>query len=233
MTTRRLTLISAAIMLTSGLAEAHVSVASGTAFANSSYRVDLSVPHGCDGADTERVEVEIPATLTSVRPILDFSEENSPITIERNETTGEVTKLIFERSQTVESDENAYIVSFRGRLADVPFTTQHFPTTQYCVGGGVAAWVGAGSHDHHGGDSESDELPAPALFVYPARQPGWNQYTAPDHLHDMGIFKDAEIVWKGSAGYSPNPVTMDLIEADEDSSTLSEIHPDESFWVKY
>jgi uncharacterized protein YcnI len=222
-----------AAALFASVAQAHVSVVSSTAYANNYYQVVLSIPHGCDGADTERVEVEIPDTMVSVKPIIDFSSANVPVGIETQQTSGEVSKLIFTREQTAGTDNTIYTVSFRGKLADVPFTTQYFPTTQYCVGGGIAAWTGTSSGHDHGSSTESTELPSPSVFVYPARHTGWNQYTAPDHLHDMTIFSDAEIIWKGSAGYSPNPTTMDLIEADEDSSTLSEIHTDESFWVKY
>ncbi|CAA0090362.1 Uncharacterised protein [Zhongshania aliphaticivorans] len=222
-----------ALSLATGVAQGHVSVISDTAYAESYYEVTLAIPHGCDGADTESVEVVIPDAMTSVTPFLDFTEANIPVVIEKDEASGAVTKLTFERSETADSDSTTYTVSFRGKLGDVPFTTQFFPTTQYCVGGGVSAWVGASTSHDHGSTTESTELPAPSLFVYPARHNGWNQYTAPDHLHDMSIFDDAEIVWKGTAGYSANPVAMELIEGDEDSSVLSEIHTDESFWVKY
>ncbi|CAA0115651.1 YcnI family protein [Zhongshania aliphaticivorans] len=225
-------LIGTAALFTSAT-QAHVSVVSSTAYANSYYQVILSIPHGCDGADTERVEVEIPSTMVSVKPLIDFNSANIPVGIEAEQVNGEVSKLIFNRDNAAETDNTIYTVSFRGKLSDAPFTTQYFPTTQYCVGGGVAAWTGTNGGHNHDSSAESTELPAPSVFVYPTRHLGWNQYTAPDHLHDMGIFKDAEIVWKGGAGYSANPVTMELIEADEDSSSLSEIHPDESFWVKY
>lgn len=225
--------IAGALLLAASTTQAHVTVASGTAYAGSYYQVVLSIPHGCDGADTERVEVVIPETMASVKPMLDFSEANLPVTLETDEVSGAVNKLIFDRENTAQTDNTIYTVSFRGKWTDVPFTTQYFPTTQYCVGGGTAAWVGASSGHDHDSSAESSELPAPSIFVYPARQKGWNHYTAPDHLHDMSIFADADIVWKGNAGYSENSITMELIESDYSSSVLSEIHPDESFWVKY
>ncbi len=224
--------VSSLSLLAAGLANAHVSVTSGTAYAGSYYQVDLAVPHGCDGADTESIEVEIPASLSGVRPVFAFTGDSSAVSIEKD-GSGAVTKLTYTRSNDAGEDSNAYSISFRGKLADVPFTTLYFPTTQTCFGGAVSAWVGTGGHDHHGSSAESSELPAPSMMVYPTRHPGWNEYTAQDHLHDMSIFNDAEIVWKGSAAYSPNTATMEMIEADENSSVLEQIHPDESFWVKY
>ncbi|MCG8538290.1 MAG: DUF1775 domain-containing protein [Pseudomonadales bacterium] len=213
---------------------AHVSVTSPKAFSNAYYQVDMAVPHGCSGADTYRIEVSIPESLTGVRAVLG---ELGYAELETNPSTGQVNKLIWEKpdSDLLDSDSHAYNISFRTKLPDVAFTALHFPTVQYCIDSeGVESsseWIGTGGHGHHGGSS--DELPAPALFIYPPRSSGWNQYIAPDHLHDMSIFKDAEIVWKGSAAYSPNPHTQSLIENDAEASVLDAIHPGEEFWVKY
>src|SRR4051812_49062325 len=54
--------------LVSSTAQAHVSIASGPAFANTSQEVAFGVGHGCAGADTYRVRVDIPAGVSSVRP---------------------------------------------------------------------------------------------------------------------------------------------------------------------
>ncbi|MES1173411.1 MAG: DUF1775 domain-containing protein, partial [Myxococcales bacterium] len=69
MTRSILTVALAAIAaLVSTTAHAHISIASGPAFANASQEVTFGVGHGCEGADTYRVQVEIPAGVTSVRP---------------------------------------------------------------------------------------------------------------------------------------------------------------------
>ena len=216
-------------------AHGHVSVTSETAYANGYYQVDLAVPHGCEGADTYRVEVELPAGFPAVRAVLGSL---GYATIAAEADTGQPTTLTWEKPMTdlLDSDSHAYEVSFRTKLPDTPFAKYYFPTTQYCRDDqgveSTAAWVGISSGHDHGG-SASGEKPAPALFVYPARAPGWNQYTAPDHLHDMSIFNDAIIVWKGNAAYSPNPVTQQLIIDDAETTTLEQIHPGETFWIKY
>src|SRR4051812_10028731 len=49
-------------------AHAHVSITSGPAAANTTQEIIFGVGHGCAGADTSRVRVELPAGVTSVRP---------------------------------------------------------------------------------------------------------------------------------------------------------------------
>ena len=121
----------------------------------------------------------------------------------------------------------------------------YLPTTQFCKNTNgdeiSAAWTATnathGSHKVSAAaettTAEINANPAPSFLAYPARIKGWNKYIAPDHLHDMSIFNDAEIVWKGDAAYSANPNTVELINADTAATPLSEIHPEEVFWVKY
>ncbi|MCG8311862.1 MAG: DUF1775 domain-containing protein [Pseudomonadales bacterium] len=179
---------------------AHVTVTSDTGFANAYYQVDLAIPHGCSGADTHRVEVSIPSSLTSIRAVLG---DLGYASFETDSETGNVTKIIWDKplDDLLAADSHTYNISFRTQLPDAPFTTLHFPTVQYCqneMGDEyVSEWVGSGGHDHSGGNDST--LPAPSLFIYPQRNSGWNKYVAPDHLHDISIFNDAEIVWKGNA----------------------------------
>jgi uncharacterized protein YcnI len=50
-----------------GLADAHISVPSGPGFANATQEIAFGVGHGCNGDDTFRVVMDIPAGVTSVR----------------------------------------------------------------------------------------------------------------------------------------------------------------------
>lgn len=52
-------------MVLPGVARAHVSVVSGPGFANTTQEIVFGVGHGCAGADTTRVRVEIPAGVLS------------------------------------------------------------------------------------------------------------------------------------------------------------------------
>src|SRR3954453_5347611 len=49
------------------LAHAHIEVASGVAFSNTTQEVTFGVGHGCAGNETYKVTVDIPAGVTSVR----------------------------------------------------------------------------------------------------------------------------------------------------------------------
>ncbi len=223
--------LSAAAMIAANT-HAHVSVAAKL-YSNSYSVVELAIPHGCEGFDTVKVEVSLPSTLTGVRPL---EAVFGPSTLETTED-GTVTKItwVAQKAEVYPSDSHAYTVAFRAKTPDDDFAILHFPTVQTCKdtdgNAYTSAWVGmSAGHDHN---AESDELPAPSAVLYPKVAPGWHQFTATDHMHDMSLFSDAEIVWKGSAAYSANPHTMQMIVDDVEVSVLSEIHPTETFWVKY
>jgi len=211
---------------------AHVSVTTAPVFAKKSAKIVLSVPHGCEGADTSKIEVTVPAELTSVRP---YPGEFGAVAIESNAET--VTKLTWTKSDAdiQPGDTHAYEVALRATLPDAPFTTVYLPTVQYCrdaEGNETSeAWTAiGGEHDHN---NPAAENPAPSAFVYPVRAPGWNKYTVNQHVHDFAVFKDAEIVWAGTAAYSPNVEIQALISAEEGVTVLDAIHPGTDIWVKY
>lgn len=233
-------LLAASAFSTSAVA--HVSVVSAPSIANKTGIVELAVPHGCTVGethlDTLRIEVIIPASLTSLRPVYG-ALGNVAISTETTET-GTVTKLIWRKpaESDLGDDTHYYSVQFRARMPNAPFTKIALPTTQYCQHGEEevsVSWSDVSNSEHDHDSTTVSANPAPMLMIYPARAPGWNQYTTADdqHLHDMGIFNDAEIVWWNDAAYSSNPVTQAMIEADADVSTLSEIHNNATFWVKY
>ncbi|ARU58493.1 MAG: YcnI family protein [Pseudomonadales bacterium] len=222
------------IALFSGAAHAHVSVSSDTAFSASRYEIKLTVPHGCEDSDTYRVEVQIPASLSSVRPMDSLFGKAEPI---MNDAGDAIEKIVWNKSaaDVLVEDSHYYEFAIRAKLPEAEFVTLYLPTIQYCrdkSGNELQSeWVGMGSHDDHG--ASGDEAPAPSFMIFPKRFPGWNKYTAADHLHDMSIFSDAEIVWSGSSAYSPNPTTLEMIQGDADSVVLEQLHPGMEFWVKY
>lgn len=188
-------------VLFASAASAHVSFNAGGALpiAGKSWVGTLNVPHGCEAGgehfDTDRIEVEIPATFTGVRPAHStFGKAAVTATAEV------VSKLTWTQAPAdVQSgDTHFYQVTFRGTLPTTAFTTLEFRTVQYCDGDAASmAWEGAD---------------VPKLRVLPARMPGWNQYTIPAGVNlstaDVkAYFADAEIVWAGSRAYSPNAET--------------------------
>lgn len=229
------------LALTASHAFAHVGIATSPVYTGKTQEIVLSVPHGCsqtvDGVttayDTLRVEVQIPDILTGLRP-MDTAFGNA--TLVKNEA-GVITKVIWTKPDSADKggDTHYYALPVRAKINAPAFTKVYLPTVQYCKNNNgeeiSASWTAiSDDHDH---SSTSNENPAPSVLVYPVRTKGWNKYKAPDHLHDMSIFNDAEIVWKGTEGYSGNANTAALIQGDTKYSVLSQIHPDEEFWVKY
>ncbi|MEJ2669565.1 MAG: DUF1775 domain-containing protein [Gammaproteobacteria bacterium] len=221
---------------------AHVSVASSPAMANERAIVELSIPHGCTvddvHLDTARVEVLVPESLTGLRPVFGALGNAHIETIAT--ATGSSTRLIWEKpaDTVLDDDTHYYSVKFRAQMPDAPFTQIALPTIQYCLNGDEevsVAWdqAPAGGHDHNSSDTGGN--PAPILMVYPTRHAGWNQYSTvvDQHLHDMSILDDAEIVWWNGAAYSSNPTIKAMIETDSSVTPLSEIHDGATFWVKY
>jgi uncharacterized protein YcnI len=225
-------LAAAGFLLVPARAHAHISVASGPGFANTTQEVSFGVGHGCAGADTYSVRIEIPAGVTSVRPVRsDFGK----VSVEKN-AAGDVTAIVWQKadSELHASDISYYKLVIRLKVPNQPFTTLHFPTRQTCKASdgslSTADWVGT-SESSGGGETQG---PAPALRIVPARKPGWNKFTVPSAITDLGaFFGDAQIVWKGSAAYSPNPATEELAKATDGVTVLTALQANDEVWVKY
>ena len=221
------TLAGAAVFATA--AQAHVSIASGPAFANTTQEVTFGVGHGCDGADTYRVQVEIPAGVSSIRPeTSDFGQ----IDLE-TDAAGTVVAVTWTKAEAsvLDADTQYYKLLLRLKAPDQPFTTLYFPARQTCrTADGtetVVDWVGIDQTDN-------TVEPAPALRILPARFPGWNKFTVGSPVDDLkGFFSDAQIVWSGNKAYSVNPATVELIGATAGASLLTSLSTGDQIWVKY
>lgn len=233
-------LTTVGLSLASSAAHAHVSVSTAApAVAGATVEASFGVGHGCDGLDTYSVKVQIPAGVTGVMPV---DNVFGKATVEKQD--GVVTAVTWTRPSAADvlpADSHYHKLSLRMKLPATPFKTLFFPTIQTCGAPGsaqkVTEWVGMESEHNHGGASDAGApagpSPAPALFVHPPRFPGWNKYTVQEHVHDLTVFKDAQIVWAGTAAYSPNPATMSLIMSEPDTQVLSLIHPGTEIWVKF
>lgn len=222
--------------------EAHVSFASGTAYplpiAGKSWVGTLNVPHGCAddatgaGYDNERVEVEIPATFTGVRPSHSAGLRASVTKVTEGAVT-RVSKVTWTQASTdlQESDTHYYPLVVRGTLPNAPFTALEFRTVQYCNNGTLTdVWEG---------------VDVPKVRVLPARTPGWNQYTIPAGVSlttaDVkAFFADAQIVWAGNKGYSVNAETQAQIGRTAGKTALVTstntdvvLNPGDVIWVRY
>jgi periplasmic copper chaperone A len=210
---------------------AHVSVA-GPAFAGKSQVLTFSVGHGCEGADTFRVEVKIPEQVTSVRALPSLWGEAE---ISKNDA-GIVTSVAWTKDDVRAEDDQYYQFGIRIGVPETPFTILYFPTTQTCrTADGVESTVEwAALPDESEAAPEGEETsPSPSLWVVPPRMAGWNKYTVDAKLDDLSVFDDAQIVWAGDAAYSANAQTKELIRSEDDVDELSEIKAGAEIWVKY
>ncbi len=222
------------------LAAAHITIVSGPAIANKSgQKVAFAVNHGCTDAnnnklDTLSIQVDIPAGIdpTSVRAMpSDFAA--SPVVAK---TGANVTSIKWSRDPAdLQGDDLAYYeITLRLKVTDVPFTKIPFVITQVCrPKGGTPAddvtvlWTGP----------STNREPSPLLVVVPARSPGWNKLvlTTAVAATDFGAyFGDAQVVWKGTSAFSPNPTVAALITTTTGTTKLdADLASGDEIWVKY
>src|SRR5262245_11875759 len=121
-------LAAGAMSLLCARAHAHVSLSSGPGFANQSQVLTFGVGHGCEGADTVRVEVSIPKAVASVRVSPSVFGESSVVT----DDAGLVTAVVWSKEKARAADDSYYTMSIRIKVPDAPFTTLYFPAKQTC-----------------------------------------------------------------------------------------------------
>jgi uncharacterized protein YcnI len=225
-------LVTLALLGSSSLAHAHVSLTSGPGYANQSQILTFGVGHGCAGADTVRVEVSIPKEVTTVRALANAWGEPQV----KTDDAGLVTSVVWSKDKAREKDDAYYQVAIRIKVPDAPFSTVYFAAKQVCrAADGKESTVDWSALPGEAPEAASGEevTPAPALTILPVRFPGWNKISVKDALKDLKIFDDAQIVWQGDAAYSSNPATMEQIKAEKDVTVLTEIKAGTDLWVKY
>jgi uncharacterized protein YcnI len=222
-----------ATVLLSVDAGAHISVASGPGFANTTQEIVFGVGHGCAGADTYRVRVEIPPDVLSVRPLRsDFGK----VSVEKD-AAGTITAVSWQKADAdaLDADIAYYKLVVRLKVPDKAFTTVFFKAHQTCraMDGTLSTVDWTMLPTDPAVDGGADE-PAPALVVLPARRAGWNKYVVAQAVPDLAaIFGDAQIVWKGAAAFSANPATSELIAATPGVTALTALAANDEIWVRY
>jgi periplasmic copper chaperone A len=223
-----------AICLAPLTAGAHIgaSAPTGAAIANATQEISFAVGHGCEGSDTYSVRVQIPAGVTSVRPIEgDFGKVTL---IERDAAQNIVAVTWTKTDPVLPADTNFYKLVLRLKVPNQPFTTVYFPTRQVCrTADGTTLPPVDWAATEPSTDGGMDE-PAPSLKIVPARRSGWNKITLSAAVTNLGAyFDDAEIVWKGSQAFSANPATVELISGTAGVTPLTSLAAGDVIWVKY
>lgn len=176
MTKTKLAALGAAALLIAApvSALAHVTLETQQAAAGSTYKAVLRVPHGCAGAATLKVRVQIPEGFIAVKPMpkagwtLDISKGKYS---QSYDLWGDkVTEGVKELSWSGNLPDDYYDeFTFRGTLTNTfaEGTTVYFPVVQECEGGKVERWIEIPAD---GKTSDDYESPAPGLkIVAPAK----------------------------------------------------------------
>ena len=225
--------IALALLLLPGVAQAHISIASGPATVNATQEVTFGVGHGCAGADTYKVRVQIPAGVSSVRPLRsDFGK----VAVEKD-AAGTITAVVWQKPdpEALDGDIAYYKLVIRMKVPNAPFTSIYFPTQQTCrAADGTLSTVPWNTLPTDPVVDGGADEPAPELRLVPARRPGWNRFTVTQAMADLSVFfADALIVWKGAAAYSANPTTVELIGGTSGVTPLATLAANDEIWVKY
>jgi periplasmic copper chaperone A len=226
--------IALALCGAQSLAFAHVEISSGRAQASTTQDVVFDVGHGCGGADTYSISIDVPAGVTGVRP--SFSAFG-PAVVTKN-GAGTVTNITWTRpGDTTAGDLHNYKFTLRLKTPDAPFTTLYFPVHQVCKVPGNAPmppveWTDTPATT----DAGVSGHPAAALVIVPQRAPGWNKYTLAVDVPaaSMSVYlKDALIVWNGTAAFSANTGTMAQIGMTGGVTALTSLTSGDVISVKY
>jgi uncharacterized protein YcnI len=123
----------------------HVSIPEGEVPSGASAVIHLRVPHGCDGASTDTVEVQVPDGVVSAQPeyVPGWTVETEMVESEPYERFGET---LTERVGVIRwsggdlPDSAYYDFGLRATFLVEPGTTLAFPTVQRC-GDAETAWI--------------------------------------------------------------------------------------------
>lgn len=167
---RKLILAAAICGLGSTSASAHVTLESGEAALGSTYKAVFRVPHGCEGAPTNVVRVQIPEGVISVKPMPKAGWTLEKVKGKYEKTydyygtpMGEGVKEIVWKGGSLADDEYDEFI-LRGMLAgDFKVGEMlYFPVVQECPDGKAERWIEVPAAGQSSDDLES---PAPGIKI--------------------------------------------------------------------
>lgn len=163
--------VAALTVSMTGQALAHITLAQSEAAAGSTYKGILQIGHGCEGAATTSVRIQIPNGVTAVKPMpkqgweLETKIEPYDEPVTRLDQT--LTEGVREIAWTGGSLPDAWYEEFvfRATLPDAePGSVIRFPVVQGC-GEQVIRWIEVPAE---GQDAHDLPEPAPAVTITPA-----------------------------------------------------------------
>lgn len=165
----RVLLATAALALTTPMAFAHVTLATGTAPVGSTYKAVLQVPHGCEGAATTAIRVQVPEGFIGVKPqpkpgwtlTIKTGPYKAPHQLHGAPVTEGPVEIEWRGGELPDAFYDEFLM--RGTLAaDLePGTVLYFPVIQVC-GDASTAWIAIPAPGDTGEDAEE---PAPGVTL--------------------------------------------------------------------
>lgn len=153
---------------------AHVTLETQTASVGSTYKAVARVPHGCQGAATTKVRVQIPEGVIAVKPMpkAGWTLETVKGKYDRaydyygTPTSEGVKEVVWSGGKLLDEHYDEFV--FRAYLTTAlkPETTLYVPIVQECEGGGVERWIEIPAA---GKVSDDYKFPAPGLKLTPKK----------------------------------------------------------------
>jgi uncharacterized protein YcnI len=137
-------LVAAWVAATTVPASAHVTLDTAQAPALAYVRIAIRVPHGCEGAGTVALRLQIPDGVTAVKPMV---KPGWTITMDRADgspATGHdaapaVREVAWRGGLLPDEFYDEFVL--RIRMPDAPGQMIWFPFVQECEGGRVSRWI--------------------------------------------------------------------------------------------
>jgi uncharacterized protein YcnI len=211
--------VALAVALAATPASAHVTVTPSETAAGSYTVLTFAVPHGCDGAATTMVSIQIPQEILSVTPSVNpgwtpkkvMADLATPVKdAHGNEVTERVAEVVYTAKTPLPDDlRDTFELSLQ--LPKTPGRTLVFPSVQACEKG-ETAWVQVPAAGQKADDLEH---PAPSFVVTAAEDEHGDAAAANGAANGAGsnaALADARAASAGSAGSG---------SGDDSNSTLS------------
>lgn len=169
--TRTTTLLAlAAAGLCMGTAQAHVTLQTTQAQVGSSYKAVLRVPHGCKGAATTQLSVQIPAGVIAVKPqpkpgwqiTMTHGKYAQAYAFHGAQLSEGVRTITWSGGPLPDEYYDEFVFSSQIASSLPPDTPLYFPVVQTC-GQAAARWIEIPA----AGQSTRLEMPAPSLRLAP------------------------------------------------------------------
>jgi periplasmic copper chaperone A len=127
------------------------------------YKAVLGIGHGCEGASTTKVTIELPAGVHKAKPMPKAGWHVETV----KATSGDVKQIVWSGGELLDAHFDEFV--FKAKI-DVPPQTLYFPTKQECTAGEIY-WndipaKGKTTHDY--------KNPAPALKVLKKTTSGYD-----------------------------------------------------------